>query len=710
MAKQFFLWSDERRKAQIQKEKKELEELRKETDERIALANRKEKHLEKLEAQFAVKEKRFYEQEGRTKLLREEQEKLSGEITHLGSALSQKSATAEQVQRLLLNSQRELAAINAKRADLRKHEQFADVLGKKEKELAQEVARKEKRVQEGAKLIQSQQKELEQTKTRLAQLNRQIELASKIASGLKNQIPSEKRELEYLIRQKKHLERQKIEQEQRERILNEQEKTISQRIKELDRKRFNASEAHQKEQAIALLVEEKKRVLTELRKSISNNAQLLENLKNQEAKVRAATQSFLITQEEQRSKTIQQEKALAERRELAEEKISQLSHAEQAFDKKLRAMSPLRAEVESLERRKQEALAVLAEKKTVLDSVRKGILEQQKTLQQLKDEEEEARQAAAKLIKTQHNFNQRLNLVEQKEKTFSLKETELEKREKNIERKETVLQEATRLLAQDKDKLVENIKAREDAFLAVRNEWNERVEQLKREKEDLKNEKASVRKLIESDVAELRAKEDELLATVSELEADKKKLEEEERALIMKIKEFEKVRTLFEKEKASLQSLRQNIADNERLVQKSMKFVEIEKRKLEREQDQIYRAKEIKKMLPSLERRYTELQKGVRSFQTGAIEKAIAVTKRKAFNEKQVEHEKHTRPEDPNLNIREKINRAKEHLARGELDDAVRLTAEAEYLAEKVKDSEQRRLLIYDVRDVKASIKLAMLS
>jgi len=46
----------------------------------------------------------------------------------------------------------------------------------------------------------------------------------------------------------------------------------------------------------------------------------------------------------------------------------------------------------------------------------------------------------------------------------------------------------------------------------------------------------------------------------------------------------------------------------------------------------------------------------------------------------------------------------------GKIDDAVRMVVEAEYLVEKMRNADQKRMLMYDIRDLKASIKLASLT
>ena len=749
----------EQRRAQAQKEEKALNALRKEVRERIALAERKEAHLRRLETHFAVSEKRFREEQVQAEKLRQEQVQLTNSVENLGRTLTERKAATQEAQKILLEARRETSNLAERREELKRIEASLSQLSVREKLLQQDVARKEKRVQDGAHLLESQQQETAQVKATFEQLTAQIEQAQSFLSQLHKDIPVGKRELARVLAQKTSLENQKLEQSLLAKKLADQEKFIGQKMREVERFTSQAAEIERKEQATSAMLEQKKQVLAQLRAANDQNVAASENFKNQEAKVKAATQQLLIAQQERGKRLLEQEKAFVEKNKMLEERAKQVSVAEQAFERKVNSMGLLRAEIETLERRKQEALAVLSEKKQVLNDLKRSTLEQQKTLSQLQSEETEARDAATKLVAAQHEFNKRLKLLEHKEQKFNAREKCIATREESSLTREAAVKEVTHLLMQDKQNLVKEIKSREDAFLALQKEWNERVELLQHEKDDLKHEKADVRKLIEADITELVSKEDELVTTISTLEADKKKLEEEEHALIVRVGEFEKAKVVFDKEKGTLEVLRKSIVDNERMVQKGLKLVETEKRKLEHDRDQIYRSRELKKVLPALEKKYGLLQKGVTKLQLTSVEKAMSLSKRKHMTEREHELEEHERrinieerklharkqevedleeheqvafhnylsaqkiPEqqseriaqtprlsrEPSSNIHSLIDEARENVEHGNIDDASRIISEAETLVEKVSDPEQRRQLRYDVRDVKASIKLATL-
>ena len=749
----------EARRTQAQKEEAALNTLRKEVRERVELAERKETHLRKLEAQFAASEKRAHDEESRVEHLRQEQAKLSNELSTLEKTLTERKAAVQQAQKILSQSNREIDVLSARREEIKQLDASVEQLSYREKQLNQEVGRKEKRVQDGAQILASQQHELETAKVQVKQLTSQLGQAQSFLASLNKDIAANKRELSQLLAQKTTMNNQKTEQEQRSKVLAEQGKSITQKMREIERFRNQAAEIERKEKSTAAMLEEKKQILIQLRVAIDKNTQTLENLQNQEAKVKAATHSFLITQQERSRKMTEQEQALAQQentisdqRKMLEERIKQVSIAEQAFERKVNSMSSMRSEVESLDRRKQEALTVLSEKKNVLDELRRSTSEQQKTLIQLKSEEKEAHEAAAKLLAGQREFNKRLKVLEQKEEQIMAKEKHLTGRENALANREVALTEATHLLTQDKEGVSLDIKAREEAFLSLQKDWNEHVEEFKREKDDLKTEKSDVRKLIESDILELKSKEDELVATVVSLETDKKKLEDEEHALISRIGEFEKAKATFDKERASLEAMRKNIADNERMVQKSLKFIETEKKKLEHERDQAFRARVLRKALPAMERKYELLQNEINKLQLNAVEKVMTLSKRKQMvaqehdldekehlvhletkrlmaRQREVEEleerkdvsfyrylrdettrEKQGTMRESHADIRSMINEARENVEHGNIDDAVRIISEAEYLVDKVNDPEKKRLLHYDVRDVKASIKLATLS
>ena len=157
-------------------------------------------------------------------------------------------------------------------------------------------------------------------------------------------------------------------------------------------------------------------------------------------------------------------------------------------------------------------------------------------------------------------------------------------------------------------------------------------------------------------------------------------------------------------------------------MKKGLKFIEMEKKKLERAKDEVYRARKLRKMLPQLERGYKALQRKVGVAPVAAkpakgVEEVESLRERKerAFTEylrEEVELAKQPVPSKKELHpgIHSMIDEAREKLMQGNVDESILLVAEAENMVDKLKSSAERRLFMYDIRDLKASIKLASLA
>jgi hypothetical protein len=128
----------------------------------------------------------------------------------------------------------------------------------------------------------------------------------------------------------------------------------------------------------------------------------------------------------------------------------------------------------------------------------------------------------------------------------------------------------------------------------------------------------------------------------------------------------------------------------------------------------------VSRLLKERERSIAEKEEGIHLEMKKLMEREHEVEelesrKERAFSEylrEEVERAKMGKPgrEIMNPEIHAMIDDARERVMQGKLDEAVRLVAEAEYLIDKVPNANEKRLLMYDIRDLKASIKLATLT
>ncbi|MCX6708185.1 MAG: hypothetical protein NTW67_00850, partial [Candidatus Woesearchaeota archaeon] len=218
--------------------------------------------------------------------------------------------------------------------------------------------------------------------------------------------------------------------------------------------------------------------------------------------------------------------------------------------------------------------------------------------------------------------------------------------------------------------------------------------------------------------------------------------------------ELERAKAEFEREFKHLSAKEKHVVDNERIIQKGLKYIEDEKKKIEQEKDVIYRARNLKKVLPQMERRYSELRRGIGKAEARLIGERVEPSQLKVFrerekelsvkeegvhlefkklleNEKEVEQLEQRKEKAFSAYLREEVERvqqgkpgkeimhpdihamiddAREKVMQGSIDEAIRMVAEVEVLVDRLQDASQKRLFYYDIRDLKTSIKLASLT
>ncbi|VVB81961.1 Chromosome partition protein Smc [uncultured archaeon] len=633
-----------------------LKTLRGEIVRRIKFNEKKEAKLRDLEKKIAGRERAVLSAESRIPKLQSEGNNLRSNISILEKAFREKQAVLDQRKQAIAQLSRELASLLEKRSEVRRVEAgLAEVLAK-EKQLRDDISKKEKRVAEGAQIISKQEDDIDKHMNILKNLRDQLEQAV----PLKKQLDSE---LE--IRQ-----------------------------------------------------------------------QALLKAKRDLAGLESAVKDLLQTREQ-----LNQKSALLSIRE------RKIVEAESRIGEMKKDVERLTGEADTVQKSKQELYALIEDKKHLLDDLKKNIAQNSQLSSEAHERELNARKAEHELLVAQREHDRKL-------KSFEAKEQEMIRKEATLLDHEKAVKEATRILAKDKDDFANEVNARKAEMLLVQQEWEKKIKVLQDEKVDLKQEKADVRKLVESDVLGLKEKEDELVESIEVLERDKDKLKEEEKSLLKRVSELERAKAEFELEFRHLSGKEKRITDGERIIQKGMKYIQDEKKRIEQEKDIIYRARDLKKVLPELERRYGELRRGIGKAEARLIggraqptiieslkkrEKELSMKeegvhyefkkllehenevealeqrKERAFSEylrEEVERVQVGKPgrELAHPEIHAMIDDAREKVMQGSIDEAVRMVAEVEVLVDKIQDPAQKRLFYYDLRDLKTSIKLASLT
>ncbi len=646
----------EQQVSKAQNEDKTLQALRTEVSKRVGRAEKEEAGLREMEKRMAERESALRDKESRAEKLRREEESLRAAIASMEHAFDEKKSALDERQRTIVKLSNEIAGFMQKRADIQRLEAQARNVMAEEQRLGREVEKKEKLAAQGAKVIADQQEDIEKYTQRLNALRKNVaEFES-----MKKQLDDE----------------------------------------------------------------------------VSDRQKVMLKAKRELADMETAVKDVIGTKDE-----------LQKRAAMVAERERRVADIVTKMEQKKGELERLQANADSVGKSKRDLAALVEDKMHVLADLKQVISQNSSTIKELHERELGLRKAEHELKAAQHDIEQSLKALQSKDKEMARKEAVWIEHDK-------LLKEATRALATDKKVFEDEVRARKAELLLLQQEWDKRRGQLKEEKESLQSEKADVRTLVETDVTLLKDKEDEMVEAIAMFEHDRKKLEEEEKSLLKRVAELERAKAAFEREQKGLNDKEKRIVDGERVVKKGMEYIETERRKIEQDKDQIYRARELKKMLPQLEHKYEELRKSMDRLRAHVMEtgtrpavsrvlkerekelavrekgvefgvrklmerehevEALEQRKEKAFKEylrEEVERVEQGKPgrEIMNPEIHAMIDDAREKVMRGQLDDAVRLVSEAEYLIDKLGDASQKRLLMYDVRDLKTSIKLATLT
>lgn len=646
----------EKWKSVAEQEEKALKAIRTDVDKKIKSADKKSDQLGELEKKLAQKERDLNKKGANTeKLLRREASIRAG-IEALQKDQSNQKAVLAERQREVSRLKSEMSGLLRTKTEAKRLELSVKKLTAKDRQLSQDVAKKEKRVADGSKIISTLEKDAENHKRIIIQLGNNISELRAFKKKSDDELSAKNKALMAVERELADMGRDlKI-------VLKEEE-----------------------------AAEKKKAALSQHAKHLTK-------------------QEFRIEQ-------------------------------------KKRELEKLHVEAQSIERGRRDITALLEDKKHVLNDLKTSIVENSKVIKELHEHERNARRAAQHLEKAQHENNKKLKILEAKEKEITKKEAVW------IEH-DHALKAATAALSKDKKELSGVVDSRKAELLLVKQEWDKKMRELKTEKSELQREKADVRRLVESDIFALKDKEDELVKTIKLMDEDRDRLEDEEKSLLRRVALLEKTKAALERQENSLKSKEKKITDGERILSKGLKYVGDEKKKIEAEKDKIYRARKMKQMLPKMEKRYTELRKIIGKLEARAIhtgtrpsasrllkehEKELALKERgieletrklmdrenevdaleqrkeKAFNEylrEEVERVKQGRPgrEIMHPEIHAMIDDTRERVMQGKIDEAVRSLAQVEILVSRLNSQDQKRLFGYDIRDLKASIKLATLA
>jgi len=338
----------------------------------------------------------------------------------------------------------------------------------------------------------------------------------------------------------------------------------------------------------------------------------------------------------------------------------------------------------------------------------------------------------ARLQNMNNKLRQREAEVERRERHFAAKEANWIKLED--ERKNCLTDLTHQLLA-----LERQVAERKENLSKLHIEWNERIAELDAERQAIKRERHEVKSVVDRDLVALKQKEESILNIVKRIEEDNTRLEFEESSIIKRIKQFDKGRETFIKQQELLKGRESAVLKRE----VSIKSIE---KKLNTQLKKVARVKELKMNVQKLEKQYDKIQSVVQKAAARLIGKIVEpkvlrkratslnkwerelgdrqsrlTTEERLFEEAKPELmedvlrqevlseiERH-KPVEHATEIHNLVDEVRRLIEHGETNNAVRKLVMIEVAIEKVTSTDEKRLLGYEIRDLRTSLKLAML-
>ena len=345
---------------------------------------------------------------------------------------------------------------------------------------------------------------------------------------------------------------------------------------------------------------------------------------------------------------------------------------------------------------KTEAERTIKERQRYSEEARRLITENNKRLEALNATE-------ASIIALKNDIQKREKALKDKSEEVDRKEQAVLKREMDWVKHHDDLKALLDEMLLKKQELERDTNESRGVFATLKQEWDDKVSSLHDEKDFLSTQKREINRLVKADIAALKEKEQEVLKMVRELEKDQKRVEKEERSVVSKINKLERLQKNVSERESRL-------TEREKTAQKLIAVAE--------------KAKSLKINVPKLKREYAELKREISKLERiGARHGARRVVKLTVPITKPIEYIEQAAPKlkaharakkaiarpSGKDELHEMIENARSSIQSGNVEAALSILDDLETAANKLSDDE-RRALAYEIKDLRTSIKLAMLS
>jgi chromosome segregation ATPase len=365
--------------------------------------------------------------------------------------------------------------------------------------------------------------------------------------------------------------------------------------------------------------------------------------------------------------------------------------------RKMRALEAARQDEEQSLKLRADAERAIREKQSAADAVLRIAQENTHRLKDLRMTEKHLTSLKRQLDQRKREIEQKLTEIERKEKSTLQREAGWLDHQKRLR---VSLDE---LIKAKKD--VEGIIAERKGELAnLEQEWNTKIGALRDEKEFVRTQVSELKKSVQADLDALKEKEREILAIVKEFDNDQERLAKEEKAVVRRVRELEKEQRIVEHTKKGFAAREARIIQQEKTAKTILAASE--------------KAKALKIQLPGLRREAAQLNRKIASLLKSAAKRSIKVIRIPARAPQAISAEapqpgkarvRHPAVAATQDDIQVLVEGARAAVQAGDTEAGLKILADLEEAAKRLSE-EDRKQLGYEIKDLRTSIKLAMLS
>ena len=621
-----------------------------------------------------------------------------------------------------------------------------ELLGRKIDELAKRevtISQIEKRVEKTKQDFERQRvnlsKHIETLQTQKIQLHKEVD-ESEVALREVNREVQGKRDLMIALEKKQKLLAQ-IEATllTREHALEEREEQLSGRLKEFTV--FEKDFIKKQRDAQQLAVE-----INAVQEKVSAAQQDLVQLESQYTQRKKVYEQLDLRAADLESKDAKIREVMVlldQKHQLLTDREVQMVSKDKEFGKRETQFLQLEVRMEKESRQFEDIKVQVAEKQKLFVTLTKQLANIETTKQDIVLKETEIKQREEGVTAKLAELQKIQQSVTEQQAAWSTRYSSLEK---NLDE-----------LHIEKTRLEESILLEKNELKALSDEWDNRVKIFLENRKYVQDEMKRISRLKLDDLSVLEAKESEIQDIVKEIDADRNSLREEEDAVISKIAELTRIESRIKMREEKLANWEIKIKEQEASILTRLNSAKKLEHEFTAKTARIKQVKELKVSLPKIQAEYQKYSILLEKTRAKLIASGIQLAgkpRRLKEKEQQLAQEESTlklkasvlekkeeeiRKEESNLlheegalyqrmlsqearseigigiaiaqpksAIQDIIDKANSALRSGNLDTATRYAVEAETLSEHL-GSDEKKLVYYDIQELKTNIKLAAL-